>query len=261
MLLKCTILSLLFFGANYTAMFILTVNLALVLFGKKFFAAFLDRFKEKYNVVADPFKKKMFKELNEMKPASGDKLKILEVGGASGANFKYFTVPAEVDIIDPNMAFEPYFNENRKKFPNLKINDLKEGYGEDLAAAGVADNSVDAVIMTLVLCSVDDQVKCIKEVQRVLRPGGKFFYMEHIIANEGDNLRFLQILLMQGGFWPCLVDGCCADRDTPKVMEETGGWSQLEQTKYDLPAPEGGDPMFTVLRGIIRPHVMGVATK
>ena len=46
------------------------------------------------------------------------------------------------------------------------------------------------------------------------------------------------------------------------MIEETGGWSKLEQTKYDLPEPaDGGDPMFKVLRKVVRPHVMGVATK
>merc|ERR1712192_246304 len=58
------------------------------------------------------------------------------------------------------------------------------GVGEDLAAAGIADSSVDAVVMTLVLCTVDDQIKTLSEVKRVLKPGGKFYYMEHIIAQE-----------------------------------------------------------------------------
>ena len=47
----------------------------------------------------------------------------------------------------------------------------------------------------------------------------------------------------------------------PRVIEKTGGWSKLEQTKYDLPEPADGDPMFKVLRKVVRPHVMGVATK
>ena len=184
---------------------------------------------------------------------------------------------------------------------------LRQGYGEDLAAAGIEDNSVDAVIMTLVLCSVNDQIKCIKEIQRVLKPGGKFFYMEHIIADEGNKLRFVQTAFMQGGFWPCLFDGCCTDRDTPRqccgsefylptrilegggglgkilgtgsriqlvidwilmtdlrVQEETGGWSKLEQTKYDHPGSTEGGSMgliYSCLGQIVKPHVMGVATK
>lgn len=259
MFLKVCILCLLLLGCSYTAVFILCVNLALNVFGKRFFAAFLNQFYVKYNNVSESFKIKLFKDLNSMKVDG--KVKILEVGGASGANFKFFTIPAEIDIVEPNPHFVPYFEENRKKFKSLQINDIKLGYGEDLKAVGIEDNSVDAVVMTLVLCSVDNQVKCLKEIQRVLKPGGKFFYMEHILANDGDSLQYLQKALMQGGFWPCLVDGCCTDRNTPKVVEELGGWSNLEQTKYDLPANTDGDFMFTALRAVIRPHVMGVATK
>ena len=60
--------------------------------------------------------------------------------------------------LNRNFTSRHYFNKNRLKFPKLEISEIKEGYGEDLAAAGIADNSVDAVVVTLVLCSVHDQV-------------------------------------------------------------------------------------------------------
>ena len=77
--------------------------------------------------------------------------------------------------MEPNPHFVPFFDQNRAKFPKLDIQDMKQvatspghpaptpvapqGVGEDLAAAGVADNSIDAVVMTLVLCTVEDQMK------------------------------------------------------------------------------------------------------
>jgi len=132
--------------------------------------------------------------------------------------------------------------------------------GEDLVAAGVADSSVDAVVMTLVLCTVDDQIKTLSEVQRVLKPGGKFYYMEHIIAQEGRALRFLQQGLMLGGFWTFLVDGCCADRPTDKVMEKAG-FSKVDQRRYDLPLQSSDNWIFKAPATVIQPHVLGVATK
>ena len=54
------------------------------------------------------------------------------------------------------------------------------------------DSSFAAVIITLVLCSVQDQSAVLREVQRVLKPGGKFYFMEHVIAPEGSTLRRVQ---------------------------------------------------------------------
>ena len=172
--------------------------------------------------------------------------------------FRFYNREAEVQAVEPNHHFEARFNENRAKFPQLDVKDVKIGFGEDLASAGVEDASCDAVVMTLVLCSVMDQVKCLQEIKRVLKPGGKFFYMEHIIDDDAS-LAMLQRLLTQCGFWPFAFDGCCVDRATDKTVE-AAGFGEVDQKKYDLPAkPE--DPMYRVIRPFIKSHVMGVATK
>jgi len=137
---------------------------------------------------------------------------------------------------------------------------LKQGVGEDLAAAGIADSSVDAVVMTLVLCTVQDQQKTLAEVQRVLKPGGKMYYIEHIISQEGTALRTVQKILMLGDFWPFLVDGCCCDRPTDQVVAKAC-FSNVVQKKYDLPFESSESVVFKLPAHIIQPHVMGVATK
>ena len=68
MYFKLTLLSLLALGCNWTAIFILTINLVIVTFGKRIFAAFLDFFSKEYNVVSDSMKVELFKELNDTKP-------------------------------------------------------------------------------------------------------------------------------------------------------------------------------------------------
>ena len=101
------------------------------------------------------------------------------------------------------------------KTSGLNILDPVQGFCENLSAVGFSDNSVDAVVVTLVLCSVKDQEKSISEIRRVLKPGGKFFYMEHILADESRQWhRMFQKALMTGGFWPFVADGCCTDRST-----------------------------------------------
>jgi len=258
MYLKVTLLALLFFDLTGLATFVLSFNLLIVLFGKRIFAAFLDFFSDKYNEVSDSMKVELFKELNDTQ--RGEKISILEVGGGSGCNFKYWNRPASVMVVEPNPHFVPFFDQNRAKFPQLDIQDMKQGVGEDLREAGVADESVDAVVMTLVLCTVDDQIKTLNEVKRVLKPGGKFYYMEHIIAQEGRPLRYVQQALMFGGFWTFLVDGCCCDRATDKVMENAG-FSKVDQRRYDLPFDSSDNWVFKAPAKVIQPHVLGVATK
>ena len=173
-------------------------------------------------------------------------------------SFRFYKRAAEVQAVEPNHHFEKRFNENRAKFPQLDVKDVKIGFGEDLASAGVEDASCDAVVMTLVLCSVRDQLKCLEEIKRVLKPGGKFFYMEHIIDDDAS-LAALQKVLTQCGFWPFAFDGCCVDRATDKTVA-AAGFGEVNQKKYDLPA-KSDDPMYRVVRPFIKSHVMGVATK
>ena len=258
MYLKITVLGLLLLGWTSLSIFILLVNIIISSFGKRIFAGFCSNFARKYNETSNSLKIELFKDLNDMK--KGEKISILEIGAGPGTNFKYIERDAVIQTVEPNLHFKNYFDENRSKFPNLEIKDIKEGFGEDLSAAGIADASVDAVVMTLVLCSVQDQLKCLEEIKRVLKTGGKFFYMEHIIGEEGSTIRTVQKLLMLGGFWPFIADGCCTDRATDKVME-TAGFDKIEQKKYDLPISDNSSLPFKVCGGIVKPHLMGVATK
>merc|ERR1712059_54902 len=99
-----------------------------------------------------------------------------------------------------------------------------------------------------------------QEVKRVLKPGGKFYYVEHIVAEEGTILIMLQKILMLGGFWPFMTDGCNTDRATDKVIDKFG-FSSVSQKKYDLPVEKSGDIVFRTLGSVVQPHLMGVATK
>ena len=59
-----------------------------------------------------------------------------------------------------------------------------QGYAEDLSKFD--DNTFDVVIETLVLCSVNDVEKSLKETQRVLKPGGIFCFLDHVKAPDNS---------------------------------------------------------------------------
>ena len=258
MLLKVLILGLLLIGWTRLATLFLSINMIITTFGKRIFAGFCSNFADKYNIVSHAIKVDLFKDLNEMK--KGEKIDILEIGAGPGANFKFITRNAVVQSVEPNLHFAKYFADNRAKYPHLEIKDIKEGFGEDLSSAGIADNSVDAVVMTLVLCSVQDQQQCLQEIRRVLKHGGKFFYLEHIIGGDGSYTKSLQKLLMMGGFWPFMADGCCLDRDTDRQVL-SAGFQKVDQKKFELPIPSDSPIIFKMFGPILKPHVMGVATK
>lgn len=258
MYFKLFLILLIWFEWINVSILCLVINLVISSFGKRFFAGFCSNFADKYNELAHAFKMELFKDLNSMK--SGEKISILEVGAGSGANFKYYTRDAVIQAVEPNKFFESHFLANKAKFPMLDIKEMKIGYGEDLASAGVEDSSVDAVVMTLVLCSVQDQQKCFQEIKRVLKPDGKFFFMEHILDTEDTTIMMIQKILTQCGFWPFAFDGCYIDRDTDNQLQ-LAGFSHLQQKKYDLPAREDSPAFFKVVRTFIKKHTMGVATK
>jgi len=110
------------------------------------------------------------------------------------------------------------------------------------------DASVDAVIACTVLCSVRDQPRVLAEVLRVLRPGGRMVFYEHVIAPAGTWSRFTQRV-----YAPIsrLIDaGCDPSRDTAAAIR-SAGFSIVDIHETEEPGP---------LR-TIDPHIQGSATR
>ncbi|KAH7438299.1 hypothetical protein KP509_04G009100 [Ceratopteris richardii] len=143
----------------------------------------------------------------------GDKaLTILELGIGTGPNLKYYAKGRDVSVIgvDPNQHMEKYA---RAAAINAGLQDSQfkflRAVGEGLP---VDDDSVDAVVCTLVLCSVKDVATTLQEVKRVLKPGGSYLFVEHVAAPEGSSLRFWQDFL--NPVQEFVADGCHLNRNT-----------------------------------------------
>jgi ubiquinone/menaquinone biosynthesis C-methylase UbiE len=179
------------------------------------------------------YKSKLFSQL------SGT---VLEIGSGAGANLHYLPATGLRWIgVDPNPFMKPHVLSEAHRL-DLKIN-LRDGAAEMLPAA---DESVDFVISTLVLCSVVDQMRALEEVVRVLKPGGKFFFIEHVAAKPGTWLRRLQRLAKP--LWRRMGDGCHPDRETRTALERVG-FASLEVEEFVAPIP------------VVSPHIAGVALK
>ncbi|XP_043192813.1 methyltransferase-like protein 7B [Amphibalanus amphitrite] len=189
------------------------------------------RFLEQQEAHLGPLKADLFRPMAQMKSAQPEltdgAINILEVGVGCGTNLPYYPAGSQLTCVDPNPHFRAYFRSAcaaRAAHLSQEVR-FVVGCGEQMA--DVADASVDAVVVTLVLCSVRDVTQVVREVHRVLRPGGKFFYLEHIAREEGSAVRRLQNVLTNSGMWPCLLQ-CWLNRD-PRPVIESGLFQSVDQ--------------------------------
>ena len=126
---------------------------------------------------------------------------ILEIGAGDGANFRYLGRGTHVIALEPN----------RHMHPHLRAAAARHGVTVDVRAdvaehIPLPDGSVEAVIASLVLCTVSDPARALAEIRRVLQPGGRFWCIEHVAATEGTALAVAQRLLRRpwrGGRGAC----------------------------------------------------------
>ena len=166
---------------------------------------------------------------------------VLEIGPGAGANLAYVPKGVRWIGVEPNRFMLPHLRREAARL-GMRI-ELIDGAAESLP---LPDGSVDAVISTLVLCSVTDQSRVLGEIRRVLKPGGKFVFIEHVAAPRGTGLRRAQHWICP--LWRRMGDGCHPDRET-WVAVENAGFRALELERFDAPLP------------LVRPHIAGLGTK
>ena len=93
-------------------------------------------------------------------------IRILEIGTGEGVNFKFYP-KCRLISVDPNKSFQNVLKENAKQFPNVTIERIITAKGENINEY-IPDASIDVVVITHALCSVDDTETVLKEVHRVL---------------------------------------------------------------------------------------------
>ncbi|WP_460394852.1 class I SAM-dependent methyltransferase [Actinophytocola sediminis] len=84
----------------------------------------------------------------------------------------------------------------------------------------VEDATADTVVCALVLCSVPDQAAALAEIRRILRPSGRFRFLEHVRADTAGMIRLQRFL--DATLWPLVVGGCHTGRDTVAAVEQAG---------------------------------------
>ena len=172
--------------------------------------------------------------------------RVLELGAGTGSNFAHYpTGVTGVLAVEPEPRLRALAREAARTAP-VPVT-VVGGIADRLPAA---DASVDAAVVTLVLCSVPDPATALAELHRVLRPGGRLYYWEHVRA-EGRRLARVQRLL-DATFWPAVGAGCHTARDTGASI--AGAGFDLERVER-FAFPESRLPTPT------SPHLLGTAVR
>lgn len=140
---------------------------------------------------------------------------IVEIGAGIGSNMSRFTTGSHVVAVEPN----------RHMHAALASNGAAHGLNLDIRSSGaehidLPDESQDFVVSNLVLCSVDDRAQVLREIRRVLRPGGRFVFIEHVEAPAGSWSRRWQAMLRRP--WLRVFDGCDIESSTVHDIERAG---------------------------------------
>jgi len=172
------------------------------------------------------------------------KIQLVEIGCGSGANFRYYPSTVEVTCVDPLKEWEEYLTEQLKKYRQFRCPELLVGGAENISL--IRDNQIDVVVSTLTLSCCNDVNKVLKEVRRVLKPGGVFLYMENI-RSENFLLAFIQMLMT-----PLykLLYGISLIRNISKDVEQANFSDTTQQLFYARGIPF-----------LMAPHVVGTARK
>ena len=167
--------------------------------------------------------------------------RVLEVGSGTGANLPYYGPGVEsLTVTEPEPAMLRRLEQRvREQAPKAKV---VRAPAEQLP---FEDDTFDVAVSTLVLCGVDDQARALRELRRVLRPGGRLIFIEHVRSDKPGLARWQDRLNGLNKFVAC----CDCNRRTLDSIKAEG----FEVTKVDHTELKKVPPF-------VRPLVVGTAT-
>lgn len=154
---------------------------------------------------------------------------VVELGPGVGTNLRYYRPGTRLVAVEPNPHMHAGLRRAARRH-GLELDLRSEG----AEAIGLPDASVDAVVVTLVLCTVPDPARALAEVRRLLRPGGRLVFIEHVAAPPGTALRGLQRLVARP--WRWCFEGCSPTRDTEALLS-AAGFTRLQLNRYRQRSP------------------------
>ncbi|WNG80765.1 class I SAM-dependent methyltransferase [Mycobacterium sp. ITM-2016-00316] len=195
------------------------------------------------DLVDNPFFARLWMTMSGHEPESLRRLRVanlagltgrvLEVGAGTGTNFAHYPAGVtEVIALEPERRLAEVARDAAASAPVPVI--VSTAAIEEFGA----EESFDAVVCSLVLCSVDDPDSVVRQLYSMLRPGGELRYLEHV---AGVGLRATLQKVADATVWPRLLGNCHTHRNTEATIAAAGfsvDGSRREQTLPGwLPVP------------------------
>jgi SAM-dependent methyltransferase len=179
---------------------------------------------------------------------SGISGRVLDVGSGGGAYLRHLSNPqvagGNVDVValEPNAKLHPLIRMAGKDLPGplTIVSAMEELTDQD-------DETFDWVILGNVLCEVDDVPRTVDRVSRLLKPGGKLYFQEHVARGQGTWQRRLQDLV--NPLRRHISGGCNCNRESDRVIRKHSCWECVVEWQYDH------------MQVVLGPMVLGLAQK
>src|SRR6185437_11796952 len=164
--------------------------------------------------------------------------RVLEVGVGSGLNLPLYAKDvSEVVGIDPS---EPLLDLARRRAVEASVPiDLRQGSATDLP---LVSESIDTLVMTWTLCSIPEPLAALREMRRVLKPGGTMLFIEHGLSPQPGVARWQRRLTP---LWRRFAGGCHLDRKIDDLVRTAGFDLARLKTEYSA----GPRPMTYMYEG------------
>jgi SAM-dependent methyltransferase len=155
---------------------------------------------------------------------------VLEIGSGTGLNWPFYDVRrvGKLVAIEPSASLRER-GQRRLQSHVIKV-EVHDGVAEKLPLAAA---TIDTVVMTYTLCSVNDPKKSLSEILRVLKPGGTLLVSEHGLAPD---LSVQRLQRLANPLWSVLACGCCLHRDMEQLIRGAG-FDSCSLTSAYLPGP------------------------
>ncbi len=169
--------------------------------------------------------------------------RVLEIGAGTGLNLAHY--PETVEELVLTDPVKPMAERARARAAESDLRQGLEVVGAPAEELPFATASFDTVVSTMVLCTVADVEAALSEIARVLAPGGRLLFIEHVRA---DATRLGRWQLRLAGLWAAWAQGCRCDRDLVSAIG----------SQFDLRVTRTAE--WTGMPVLVRPLVVGSAT-